>query len=93
MKILQPGKATSWCTQTTCTGHGNGGGGCGAILLVEATDLFKTTTHARDETETFITFACIQCGVLTDLVARVPSYITDKLPIRNPGSRRGEGAK
>lgn len=68
MKVLKPGNgAKGWSTETLCTGAGNKGGGCGALLLVEEADLFRTESHCRDETDTYATFCCPECGVLTDI--------------------------
>lgn len=68
MKVLKPGREQKgWSIETTCTGDGNGGGGCGAELLVEQDDLYKTYRFCRDETDTFITFRCSECQVETDL--------------------------
>lgn len=81
MKILSPGREgqKSWTTEATCTGHGNGLGGCGARLLVEKTDLYKT--HQYDYGgghDVFTTFMCPQCEVETDI--DVPSNIGASLP-------------
>ena len=79
MKTLLPGrKQTGWSTETTCTGHGNGGGGCGAKLLDEQDDLYITRSYARDEVETFATFTCHECGVQTDLKTMPPVQIQSK---------------
>jgi hypothetical protein len=89
MRVLKPGrKQRGWSVETVCTGTGNGGGGCGAKLLVEQGDLFKTTSQARDETTTYVTFRCSECGVLTDLGERIwpPHQIVAGLAVRNPGS-------
>lgn len=68
MKVLEKGREQKgWSATTTCTGKGNGDGGCGAKLLVEASDLYITQSHARDETESYVTFRCVECDVLTDL--------------------------
>lgn len=68
MKVLQEGTGQkSWAKEYICTGKGNNGGGCGAKLLVEATDLFHTYSHCRDETDTFTTFKCPLCNVKTDI--------------------------
>jgi hypothetical protein len=68
MKIIEAGRPQKgWAKEFECTGSGNKGGGCGALLLVEIGDLFITESHARDETDTFITFECIACGVWTDI--------------------------
>lgn len=87
MKILKPGrKQKGWAIECKCTGAGNDGGGCGALLLVEQKDLFLTESHARDETDTFVTFKCAACKVLTDLNRKdwPPSSVYDKLRVRNP---------
>lgn len=79
MKILKPGRPQNgWSKECICTGAGNGMGGCGAVLLVEQTDLYKTYRHCREETDTFITFKCSACGVETDITG-VPYNITEKL--------------
>jgi hypothetical protein len=85
MRVLKPGdlEQTRWSQECSCTGKGNGRPGCGALLLVEQGDLFKTTSQARDETTTYITFSCPECGTLTDIVG-VPDYIQASLPTRHP---------
>lgn len=96
MKIIKKGRPQKgWSCQTTCTGMGNGLGGCGAILLVETPDLFKTTSSARDETTVYITFKCVGCGVLTDLddKKRAPPSVTMHLPSQREwedGARAGD---
>jgi len=68
MKIIKEGrKQTGWSKELTCTGKGNGGGGCGAILLVEQTDLYNTFSTVRDETDVYVTFTCPSCGIQTDV--------------------------
>lgn len=88
MKILKPGRdQKGWAGEADCTGGGNGGGGCGARLLVEESDVFLTQRHARDESEDFATFKCEACGVWTDLeTGKVPSRVWDK--IRSEARRR-----
>jgi hypothetical protein len=74
MKVIKKGREQKgWAKKFTCTGAGNGGGGCGATLLVESGDLFHTYADymGRDE-EWFITFRCADCGVLTDITTTVP---------------------
>lgn len=67
MKIIKPGREQKgWSREATCTGRGNGNGGCGATLLVEQADVYKTFRHCRDETDVFYTFTCACCGVETD---------------------------
>jgi hypothetical protein len=92
MKILKPGREqTGWSVEAACTGSGNGMGGCGAILLVEETDLFKTESSCRDERTTFETFRCAACGVLTDLKG-VPEKIKGKLG-KDPLQPRSDGVR
>ena len=91
MKVLQAGRPQQgWSTEAACTGHGNGNGGCGAMLLVEEADLFTTQSHARDETETYTTFECAACKVWTD-IASVPRSVTARLPLRSPSTRGRNG--
>jgi len=72
MKILK--KGTNWTAKMSCTGKGNGDGGCGAELEVERDDLFLTHSHARDETTTYVTVKCPQCKTLTDLGSQYNNY-------------------
>lgn len=69
MKVLQSGREQrGWSKEVVCTGRGNGGGGCGARLLVETPDLYLT--HRYDYGgghDVFTTFTCASCGVETDL--------------------------
>ncbi len=68
MKVVKEGRPQKgWAKEYKCTGKGNDGGGCGATLLVEEGDLSCTYSHARDETTTYLTFSCCQCGVKTDI--------------------------
>jgi hypothetical protein len=85
MKVLKKGRSQKgWSTKAKCTGSGNGDGGCGAELLVEEDDLFRTESHARDETTTYVTFTCADCGILTDLDKHsVPDHVLEYLPTRD----------
>jgi len=69
MRVIKKGREQiGWSRQKICTGDGNGGGGCGAVLVVEERDLFRTGKHPYDGShEYFCTFKCISCGVLTDI--------------------------
>ena len=82
MKILKKGREQrGWSVEAECTGEGNGLGGCGALLLVEEADLYKTSSSVRDEVTIFITFKCSACGVETDLTC-VPWQVTSKIPFK-----------
>lgn len=73
MKVIQQGRAQrGWSKELRCTGEGNKGGGCNALLLVEQDDVFVTTSSARDEVDYYNTFRCSECGVLTDIKDRLP---------------------
>lgn len=70
MKVLEcPTRPpVAWSAKRTCTGSGNGGGGCKAKLLVEAADLFLTREFEREGSgKAHATFRCPLCGKLTDL--------------------------
>lgn len=69
MKVLKSGNGMKeWSKQVVCTGKGNGGGGCGAELLIGLSDLFHTyASYMGREEEWFVTFACVECAVLTDV--------------------------
>jgi hypothetical protein len=89
MKVLEKGREQKgWSVEITCTGRGNGDGGCGAKLLVEQGDLFRTESHCRDETDVFTTFECPECKVWTDLKEfSAPSHVTGGLKLRVPRGR------
>lgn len=86
MKVLKKGTGQKgWSTEVTCTGGGNGGGGCGAELLVEEGDLFRThSSHYDGSNEIYTTFECVECGVWTDLPSSVYRG-RRRLPSRYPG--------
>lgn len=80
MKVVQKGRPQAgWAEEFSCTGGGNGMGGCGAVLLVEEGDLFRTQSSARDEITQYTTFRCPECGVNTD-IRGVPSNVESRLP-------------
>lgn len=85
MKVLKKGREQNgWAIETLCTGIGNGNGGCGALLLVEQGDLYKT--HKYDYGgghDIFITFRCPDCEVQTDL-DDVPGNVTNNIPEKEP---------
>jgi len=95
MKVLKAGTGqVGWAKECSCTGVGNGNAGCEAVLLVEQNDLFRTESHARDETTRYVTFECPECQQWTDIQSSdrgpslVPSHVVRKLPLRVPGVAR-----
>lgn len=88
MKVIIPGREQNgWSQEYTCTGDGNGNGGCGAVLLVEQADLYETSHSFMGETDYYTTFKCSACGVETD-ITDVPSNVIDKLPSKATWMKR-----
>lgn len=86
MKVLEKGRPQKgWAKELLCTGQGNGGGGCGAKLLVEKDDLYQTSSSVYNETDYYVTFRCPECGVQTD-TTETPFY-----GIELPRQSRGGG--
>ena len=77
MKVIKPGREQiGWAKEFTCTGKGNGDGGCGAVLLVEEDDMY----HYDGSTDSYNTFKCCGCGVETDLPdSEVPTSVQQKM--------------
>ena len=70
MKVLKKGRPQKgWAGEFFCTGKGNGGGGCGAKLLVSKDDMYETSSWSYGDSspDKFNTFKCPECGVETDL--------------------------
>ena len=89
MKIIKPG--TGWEKEVECTGAGNGGGGCKAILSINKDDLYKTTRYSIDDVSCFITFCC-PCGVETDITG-LPSGIVSAAMKRSKPGKNDNGEK
>jgi hypothetical protein len=82
MKVIEKGRdQKGWSIEQVCTGNGNGGGGCGAKLLVERADLYGTARGYIDgSSDYFTTFKCTLCGVETDIPdSKVPGNIARSL--------------
>lgn len=73
MKVLKKGRPQKgWAREMRCTGKGNNGGGCGALLLVEFGDIYKTySSHYDGSSETYLTFRCPECLVQTDVDKKI----------------------
>lgn len=80
MKVVKRGREqTGWAQEFECTGSGNKGGGCGAVLLVEQGDVFATQSgHYDGSNDHFRTFKCSECGVWTDLPESMPLPFTPR---------------
>ncbi len=91
MKTLRKGRAQKgWSRELICDGGGNEGGGCGATLLVEEGDLYRTYSFDMPTDELCITFTCHECGVETDVPhSKWPPHF-DKLPDKQTWRRQHE---
>ena len=80
MKIIKQGNPEKqWTKRFTCTGGGNGTRGCKAVLEVTVGDLFTTrSSHYDGSNESYITFRCCRCGVLTDVSSTCDSRLDPK---------------
>lgn len=75
MKIIKESK--KWSKKIRCTSKGNGDDGCGAILLIEARDLYRTYDCDYNGPDSiYNTFTCPCCKALNDVC--VPSYVKVK---------------
>jgi hypothetical protein len=84
-KFREYASSKGWAKKFKCTGEGNKGGGCGAVLLVEQDDIFYTySNHYDGSSETYCTFQCPQCQVLTDLPRPDAYSLPFKPHRRNP---------
>lgn len=84
MQILEiPGELEEpWTIQHRCSGYGNGGGGCNALLLVGELDLRLTTPgHFNGNGEPlYVTFTCPVCLKETDLPQQyVPESVYERV--------------
>ena len=70
MEVVKKGRIPRGCTKKfRCSGKGNGGGGCGALLLVSEYDVYETVSeHYDGSADYYNTFCCSECGVETDIV-------------------------
>ena len=95
MKVLVKGRPQNgWSSERTCAGKGAHGGGCGAKLLVEEIDLYRTYSQALHEMVEHISFTCVECGVETNITDGVPSEVYVRLPDKkHRRNHSGPGAK
>jgi hypothetical protein len=80
MRVLEKGpKKKYWSKKLTCTGAGNIGGFCGAKLLVEQGDVFRTEyQHCDGSHESYHTFECVECGGMTDISEWLPFTVPSR---------------
>jgi hypothetical protein len=76
MKVIKQGNPhQAWTRKLTCTGAGNGGEGCGAVLEVTFADIYTTTSSWYDgSSESYKTFCCPCCGAETDISTKTQNY-------------------
>lgn len=70
MEVIKKGREQKgWSKKYKCTGAGNGGGGCKAMLLVSHGDLYRTcrSDYLGDTYDHCITSRCPCCKVQTDI--------------------------
>lgn len=65
MKVLRPGR--NYLLEHECTGWGNTGKGCGALLAVDRSDLRYYAGGGYMDHDPAVSFKCICCGQVTDL--------------------------
>lgn len=76
MKVLEKGTGQrGWSGEFVCTGARNGGGGCGARLLVEEPDLTPCAINGsyREDGDDAVEFRCCECG--TQSVIPAPGVV------------------
>lgn len=73
MEVLEEGK--KWSINYRCNGIGFPGGGCGALLKIEAEDIYAIIKNIDEETDEFMysksdycyTFKCPCCNIETEI--------------------------
>lgn len=77
MKVLRKGNSEGWEIKRTCTGDGNGGGGCKAYLLIEESDIYLKEDNRMGLN---FTFKCPECGCETQIARKsIPQRIQNKV--------------
>lgn len=79
MKVIR--EASLWRTEQECTGKGHGGYGCTALLEIEESDLYLTSTYDFEgDMEQHFTIKCPCCNIETDLSRNdIPDRVIIKL--------------
>jgi len=76
MKVIKKGNPhKAWTRELTCTGAGNGGEGCDAVLEVTFADIYVTSScDYTGDCDHFKTFCCPCCGAETDISSKTANY-------------------
>lgn len=82
MKVIEKGNGQKgWAKELKCTAKDNGGAGCGAILLVEESDIKYTGEKGGSYCENGYPaygFICPECDQITD-IDNLPRIVTNKI--------------
>ena len=78
MKVVKKSEKPFWSKEVQCTGEGNqynngkkGKAPCGAILEVNANDIYITKSYSYDSSvDLYFTIKCPECGCETDIPAK-----------------------
>ena len=78
MRVIRKGRTQNGAAhERTCTGKGNGGGGCSAVLLVEQRALYADyTSDYLGDRDYYTKFRCSQCGVATTIANYIMSGVS-----------------
>jgi hypothetical protein len=94
MEILKPGQPKEWTTDVVCTGDGNGGFGCDALLRVNRSDLryYEGTDYPIARRSAVCMRCPVEgCGRVTDLRSDVwPSRVSELKPFTTAWARGTE---
>lgn len=99
MKVKQKSDKPFWSMEVVCSGKGNarkngekGVVPCGSTLEVDLNDIFAETYRSYDETETYFTFKCCECGSLTDIPEKeIPAEVRSYLIAKKSKSKDNDG--
>lgn len=79
MKVIR--EALLWKQEQECTGKRHGSYGCTALLEIEESDSYITSTHnSEGDMEQYFTIKCPCCNIETDLsIGDIPDRVIIKL--------------
>lgn len=70
MKVLKKRNPKKWKHENECTGHGNGGHGCGSLLELKTKDVVYwpgVDGEGIGSKDPAMSFKCPVCGTISDL--------------------------